>query len=70
MAGYDGYHTDGIGTHLIYYTVGHIRPTVVSAVPLGEPIIASLMAYLFFKKQFQFSPLLGEGLHCWVCISW
>jgi drug/metabolite transporter (DMT)-like permease len=51
-----------LGHTLLYYTVGHIRPTVVSAVPLGEPIIASLMAYLFFKETIPIFTVVGGGI--------
>ena len=51
-----------LGHTLLYYTVGHIRPTVVSAVPLGEPIIASLMAYLFFKETIPIFTVVGGGV--------
>ena len=38
------------GHNLLYYSVKYISPTVVSCIPLGEPIIASILAYFIFNQ--------------------
>lgn len=40
-----------IGHTLFYYTVKFIRPTVVSTVPLGEPVLASLLAFVLLGES-------------------
>jgi len=39
-----------LGHTVLSYAVKFIRPTVVAAVPLGEPILASLMALFIFRE--------------------
>ena len=36
---------------LLYYLVKYFRPTVVASIPLGEPLIASALAYFIFPPQ-------------------
>ena len=38
------------GHNLLYYSVKYISPTIVSCIPLGEPIIASILAYFIFNQ--------------------
>ncbi|RMF10473.1 MAG: DMT family transporter [Candidatus Neomarinimicrobiota bacterium] len=39
-----------VGHTLFSYAVKFIRPTVVASVPLGEPVIASLLAWIFLAE--------------------
>ena len=39
-----------IGHNSFYYAVKYISPTIVSAFPIGEPIIASILAYFIFSE--------------------
>jgi len=39
-----------IGHNAIYYSVKYVSPTVVSAFPLGEPVIATLLASIIFGE--------------------
>jgi len=39
-----------IGHTLFYYSVKFVSPTIVTAVPLGEPVLASFLAYAFFGE--------------------
>jgi drug/metabolite transporter (DMT)-like permease len=50
------------GHTLLYYAVRYVRPTVVSAVPLGEPIFASLMALAFFADTIPITTIIGGGV--------
>ena len=49
-----------LGHNLLYYSVKYISPTIVSCIPLGEPVIASILAYIFFN-QFIGPFVLGGG---------
>ncbi len=40
-----------IGHSVFYYLVKYFRPTVVASIPLGEPFIASALAYFIFPPQ-------------------
>ena len=39
-----------IGHNAIYYSVKYVSPTVVSAFPLGEPVIATILASIIFGE--------------------
>ena len=39
-----------IGHNIIYYSVKFVSPTIVSSFPLGEPVIATILAFLFLDK--------------------
>lgn len=47
------------GHTLFYYSVKYVRPTVVSAVPLGEPILASAMAFVLFQELLSTQVVFG-----------
>ena len=40
-----------IGHSVFYYLVKYFRPTIVASIPLGEPFIASFIAWLLFPGQ-------------------
>jgi len=40
-----------VGHNSIYYAIKYVSPTIVAAFPLGEPIIATLLAYLIDIEQ-------------------
>ena len=50
-----------IGHTAFSYSVKFVSPTVIAAVPLGEPIIASYLAWLLFAEQVPFY-VVGGGL--------
>jgi len=50
-----------IGHTAFSYSVKFISPTVIAALPLGEPIIASYLAWLLFAEQVPFY-VVGGGL--------
>ena len=47
------------GHNLLNYAVKYITPTAVSSVPLGEPVIASLLGLLLFGEAIPFGALFG-----------
>ena len=50
-----------IGHTAFSYSVKFVSPTVIAAFPLGEPIIASYLAWLLFAEQVPFY-VVGGGL--------
>tara|TARA_Y100000590_G_C14965121_1_gene730209 strand:- start:213 stop:479 length:267 start_codon:yes stop_codon:yes gene_type:complete len=38
------------GHNSLYYAVKHVSPSVIASVPLGEPIIASILAFFIFDE--------------------
>jgi len=51
-----------IGHTLFNYTVKFIRPTIVASVPLGEPIIASILAWIFLAEQVPAMTIVGGAI--------
>jgi len=39
-----------IGHNSLYYAIKYLSPTTIASVPLGEPIIASIIAYFIFDE--------------------
>ena len=39
-----------IGHNIIYYSVKFVSPTIVSSFPLGEPVIATILAFFIFGQ--------------------
>ncbi len=50
-----------IGHTAFSYSVKFVSPTVIAAFPLGEPIIASYLAWLLFAERVSFY-VVGGGL--------
>ncbi len=48
-----------IGHNAIYYSVKYVSPTVVSAFPLGEPVIATILASIIFGEIILFNIYIG-----------
>lgn len=48
-----------IGHTIFYFAIKFIRPTVVAAVPLGEPLVASTMAWIFFAERVLPTTVIG-----------
>ena len=40
-----------LGHSLFYYSIKYTSPTIVASVPLGEPIIASILAWIIFLEK-------------------
>jgi len=51
-----------IGHTLFGYVIKFIRPTVVASVPLGEPVIASILAWVFLTEAVPPMTLVGGVL--------
>lgn len=48
-----------LGHNMLNYTIKYLSPTAVASVPLGEPIIASLLSYLIFFESIPFGVIAG-----------
>ena len=51
-----------IGHNSIYYAIKYVSPTIVAAFPLGEPIIATVLAYFIFNEFITFNIYIGGAL--------
>ena len=47
------------GHSTFYFALRYLQPTIVASFPLGEPIIASVIAYFLFSEAVGFSIILG-----------
>ena len=48
-----------LGHNMLNYTIKYLTPTAVASVPLGEPIIASLLSYLIFFEPISLGVIAG-----------
>ncbi len=48
-----------LGHSLFYYSIKFTSPTIISSVPIGEPIIASLLAWALFSETITFATMFG-----------
>ena len=48
-----------IGHNAIYYSVKYVSPTIVSAFPLGEPVIATILASIIFGELILLNIYIG-----------
>ena len=48
-----------LGHNSIYYSIRYVSPTIVAAFPLGEPIIATILAYFIFSEVITINIFLG-----------
>ena len=48
-----------LGHNSIYYSIRYVSPTIAAAFPLGEPIIATILAYFIFFEKITFNIFLG-----------
>ena len=48
-----------MGHNMLNYAIKYLSPTTVASVPLGEPIIATILGYLIFAERVPFETILG-----------
>lgn len=48
-----------LGHSLLYYGIKFTSPTIIASVPLGEPVIASVLAWMIFLEKVPFITLAG-----------
>ena len=51
-----------LGHSLLYYGIKFTSPTIIASVPLGEPVIASILAWMIFLEKVPFITLAGGVL--------
>ena len=51
-----------MGHNAIYYSVKYVSPTIVSAFPLGEPVIATILAFFIFGESIGFNIYIGGSI--------
>ncbi|NOZ04614.1 MAG: DMT family transporter [FCB group bacterium] len=51
-----------VGHTSFSYAVKYVRPTIVASVPLGEPVIASALAWFLFREPLTVNVVLGGAL--------
>ena len=51
-----------LGHGLMYFAIRYISPTIVAATPMGEPILASIMAWFLFNESVGYMILLGGSI--------
>ena len=52
-----------LGHNIFYYCIKYTTPTIVATVPLGEPVIASVIAYFLFLEGISVNTIAG-GILC------
>ena len=51
-----------LGHGSLYYVVKTVSPTIVASVPLGEPVLASIIAWFLFQEPVGLMTTLGGGM--------
>ena len=51
-----------IGHNAFYYSLKYVKPTIIAAVPLGEPIIATILAFFIFGESIGFNIYIGGAI--------
>ena len=57
-----------LGHNVFYYSLRYITPTIVATIPLGEPVIASIIASYIFLEAISLSTISG-GAFCIIGIG-
>ena len=48
-----------LGHNMLNYAIKYLTPTTVASVPLGEPVIATMLGYVIFSERVPFETVLG-----------
>jgi len=51
-----------IGHGSMYYAIRYVSPTVVASTPMGEPILASIMAWFLFQEAVGLVTIIGGSI--------
>jgi len=51
-----------IGHNSMSYAVKYLRPTIVGSMPFGEPVLASVLAYIFFGELVGLNVIIGGAI--------
>tara|TARA_B100000945_G_C20420086_1_gene617475 strand:+ start:1584 stop:2435 length:852 start_codon:yes stop_codon:yes gene_type:complete len=47
------------GHGALYFAIRYIPPTIVASIPMGEPVIASIIAWYLFNESIDISTIIG-----------
>ena len=50
------------GHGIMYYAIRYVSPTIVASTPMGEPVLASILAWFLFQEIMGISTLIGGSL--------
>ena len=48
-----------LGHGSMYYAIRYVSPTVVASTPMGEPVLASILAWILFQEVVGFATIIG-----------
>jgi len=51
-----------LGHGSMYYAIRYVPPTVVASTPMGEPVLASIMAWFLFQEAVGFATVIGGSI--------
>ena len=51
-----------LGHGTMYFALRYVSPTVVAATPMGEPILASILAWFLFQEEAGVATLIGGSI--------
>ena len=51
-----------LGHGSMYYAIRYVSPTVVASTPMGEPVLASIMAWFLFQEAVGIATLIGGSI--------
>ena len=51
-----------LGHNMLNYSIKFLSPTAVASIPLGEPVLASALGYLFFLEKIPESAIVGAPI--------
>ena len=51
-----------LGHGTMYFALRYVSPTVVAATPMGEPILASILAWFLFQEAVGVATLIGGSI--------
>ena len=51
-----------LGHGSMYYAIRYVSPTIVASIPMGEPVIASIMAWFLFQEAVDFTTIMGGSI--------
>ena len=46
----------------MYYAIRYVSPTIVASTPMGEPILASIMAWFLFEESIEIFTFIGGSI--------
>ena len=51
-----------LGHNTMYYAIRYVSPTIVASFPLGEPVLASIIAYFLFSEAVGVPIIIGGSI--------